>query len=77
MKTLKDYIEFLRQNGFAQEAYFYETDVVKLLKTFGCEDPLAMSTDEVPAKLYAIYDALDIDFKTMYPPSKVWDVELT
>jgi len=78
-KTLKDYIAFLRENGCVQEAHYFETDVVAMLKQFGCENPLGLDADVVPKKLYEIQDALSAEYDRIINtiPTKKWDVELT
>lgn len=78
-KTLADYIAFLRDNGYMQEADYFEKEVVAMLKQFGCENPLELDADVVPTKLYEIQEGLAqqlIVLQNMMPTKK-WDVELT
>jgi hypothetical protein len=75
-KTLSDYIAFLRANGFVKEAVFYETEVVRILRMAGCDDPLEMSTEQVCIKLYEFYDSLELMAETLKKDSNKWDVEL-
>ncbi len=70
MKTLKDYIAFLRENHLSQEANFYSIEVVGLLQKYGIPSPLDMSTQEVMATLYSLKDSLE----NQQPK---WDGELT
>ena len=56
-KTLREYIVFLKENGFNKEAEYYETEVVKLLKSF-CPAPLDLTTAEVVATIYSIKDSM-------------------
>jgi hypothetical protein len=75
-KTLREYIEFLRANGFDKEASFYETEVVGILKMVRCDDPLEMSTEDVVAKLYEVYNQLELAAETISKGQNRWDVEL-
>jgi hypothetical protein len=75
-KTLKEYIEFLRANGLNDEAAFFETEVIKILKLAGCENPLEMSTEQVCIKLYEFHDSLELMAETLKKGSDKWDVEL-
>lgn len=78
MKTLREYIAYQRDNGYMQEADYFETEVVKILKQFGCENPLELDADVVPTKLYEIQDALTAEYERIQMmPTKKWDVILT
>lgn len=78
-KTLADYIAFLRENGFEQDAHYFETEVVAMLGQFGCEKPLELDADVVPKKLYEIQDALSAELAQIQNmgTNKKWDVVLT
>lgn len=75
-KTLREYIEFLRENGAINEAVFYETEVIKILKMAGCDNPLEMNTEDVVIALYKFYDSLELLAETISKGPSKWDVEL-
>jgi hypothetical protein len=75
-KTLREYIAFLQENKLIDEAVFYETEVVRILRLAGCDDPLEMSTEQVCAKLYEMYDSLELMAETLKKGASKWDVEL-
>ncbi len=70
--TLREYIAYLREHNFIEEADFYENDVVAVLKKAGIPDPISLSTREVVASLYGIIDAAE----AVNANAKAWEVEL-
>jgi len=75
-KTLREYIAFLQENKLIDEDAFFETEVVRILKLAGCDNPLEMSTEQVCVKLYEFYDSLELMAETLKKGSDKWDVEL-
>ena len=77
MKTFADYIAYLRENGLEQDAHFYETEVVTLLKMFGHDKPLEMNYEDVVPKLKEINNNLVDNLSSLYDSNEKWDVVLT
>lgn len=77
--SLRAYIGFLRDNGFIEEADYYEQDVVNVLKRAQIPDPLSLTTRDVVATLYGIVDAAEVSKAVNHHASgaNVWDVELS
>lgn len=77
MKTLRDYIAYQRENGYMQEADYFEKEVVAILKQFGCENPLDLDHKEVGAKLAEINNSLVDELSATMDSKKGWDVVLS
>ena len=80
-KTLRDYILFLRKHGFAQEAFYYSTEVVKVLGQFyslSNEEVLNLGVDEIIPRLEDIKTNMEKTFVELskdHNPSS-YDIEI-
>ena len=73
--SLREYIAFLREHRYMEDADFYENDVVAVLKQAGIPDPINLTTREVVATLYGIIDAAEL-VQVQSQRNNAWDMEL-